>query len=231
MFIDSLVPIRSEQISRLQDEVEKYRNENNRLTQRCDELEIRLEAELVGKDLVGGKVVHLKMNPVSECIAENEASVIKLQEENERLKRKIRNMEEGLEHSKLSESICSSRDVKAMKEQNKALELKMQRLKEHFKTGSNQFRDACYMLLGYKIDMIHSSLYKLSSMYADNPEDHLKFQLEQDGTWNMIETEFSSTLEEQIELHLGHQRSIPAFLSAITMDLLSRTTMTTRMFE
>lgn len=217
-------------MTRLQDEIEKLTNENNRLTQRCDELEIRLEEELVGKDVVRGKVLHLKMNPMSECVAEEEADIKKLRDENDRLKRKIRNMEEGLDHSKLSESMCSTREVKTLKEQNKAMEIKMQRLKEFFKSSSNEFRDVCYMLLGYKINRINSSLYKLSSMYAENPDDHLEFQVNQDGALNMIETQFSSGLEDLIDLHLRQHSSIPAFLSAVTMDLFSRTTMSTRTF-
>ncbi|KAI5929703.1 Mitotic spindle assembly checkpoint protein MAD1 [Manis javanica] len=40
----------------------------------------------------------------------------------------------------------------------------------------------------------------------------------------LLETEFSGAVRELIELHLLRQDSIPAFLSALTLDLFSRQT-------
>lgn len=40
----------------------------------------------------------------------------------------------------------------------------------------------------------------------------------------LLENEFSRTVRELIELHLLHQDSIPAFLSALTLELFSRQT-------
>lgn len=44
------------------------------------------------------------------------------------------------------------------------------------------------------------------------------------GKMQLLETEFSRTIRELIELHLLRQDSIPAFLSALTLDLFSRQT-------
>ncbi|KAJ7403627.1 hypothetical protein WISP_150134 [Willisornis vidua] len=44
------------------------------------------------------------------------------------------------------------------------------------------------------------------------------------GKMQLLETEFSRTIGELIELHLLHQDSIPAFLSALTLELFSRQT-------
>lgn len=145
----------------------------------------------------------------------------------DRLKRKIKSLEEGHETSKLSDSVCSSREVQTLREQLKTSEIKIQRLKEYFKTSSHEFRNVCYMLLGYKIDRKSSTQYALSSMYAETPDDCLQFQLNPDGNLNLLETPFSATLEDMVDLHLRHQSSIPVFLSALTMDLFNRTTMTT----
>lgn len=41
----------------------------------------------------------------------------------------------------------------------------------------------------------------------------------------LLETEFSRTVPELIELHLLRQDSIPAFLSALTLELFSRQTL------
>lgn len=146
------------------------------------------------------------------------------------MKRKVRNLEEGLEASKLNESTISSKEMVALKEQIKSSEIQMQRLKEYFKSSMQEFRNVIYMLLGYKIDKTPNSHYKLTSMYADTAEDQICFQLNSDGALNLLENKFSSSLEELVELHLRHQKSIPVFLSAITLDLFNNKTMTTKNF-
>ncbi|GLV40114.1 Mitotic arrest-deficient 1 [Carabus blaptoides fortunei] len=223
---ENVAPVRTEQLARMQEKIDRLQSENSRLTERCDELEIRLEQEIIGKDSVKGQVLHLRLNPLAESVTERETNVEKLQAEVDRLKRKIKSLEEGYETSKLSESVCSSREVQSLREQLKSSEIKMQRLKDVFKSSSHEFRNVCYMLLGYKIDRMSSTQYALSSMYAEAPDDCLQFQLNPDGNLNLLETPFSATLEDMVDLHLRHQSSIPVFLSALTMDLFNRTTMT-----
>ena len=46
-------------------------------------------------------------------------------------------------------------------------ELRLQRLKEVFSQKILVFRESCYSLTGYKIDMIEDSLLRLTSMYAE----------------------------------------------------------------
>jgi len=41
---------------------------------------------------------------------------------------------------------------------------------------------------------------------------------------DLFETPYTATLETFINLHLKHQRSVPVFLSAITIDLFSHQT-------
>lgn len=44
-------------------------------------------------------------------------------------------------------------------------------------------------------------------------------------TFNLLETPFSASLGELIEAHLHHQGSLPVFNSAVTMDLFHRQSM------
>jgi mitotic spindle assembly checkpoint protein MAD1 len=67
--------------------------------------------------------------------------------------------------------------VAELQKQVKSYEMKLQRLKEAFKTTSQEYREVCYMLLGYKIDLIKSNLYRLSSMYAESEDDYLMFRV------------------------------------------------------
>lgn len=140
-------------------------------------------------------------------------------------------MEEGLEGSKIADLSVCPKDVQALKEQIATLESQNQRLKEFFKSSMQEFRNVVYMLMGYKIDKTSNSQFKLTSMYADSQEDYLCFQLNPEGALNLLENNFSAALEDMVELHLRHQKSIPVFLSAITMDLFNNRTMTTKTFE
>lgn len=64
-----------------------------------------------------------------------------------------------------------------LKERIKSHERQNQRLKEVFKTTSHEFREAVYTLLGYKVDGLPNKIYRLSSMYAEAPDDHLLFKV------------------------------------------------------
>ncbi|CAG9834259.1 unnamed protein product [Diabrotica balteata] len=227
-----VVPIRAEQMSRLKDEVHELKLENDKLRERRDQLEIQLESYLEGEDTTrGGKIIHLTNNPLSESLAQRGKQVEKLQQEIEKLKRKIKNMEEGIEYSKLGDITLTGKEITQLKEQLQSQENQNQLLKDYFKSQMQEFRNVIYMLLGYKIDRTQNSLYKLRSMYAEQADDLLCFQVNKDGDLNLLENEFSATLESMINLHLRHQKSIPVFLSAITMDLFQNKTMTTKSYE
>lgn len=222
-----MVPIKMEQMSRLQDEILVLKNENEKLRNRKDELEVQLESYIIGHDtLQGGQVFHLANNPLAECLAQRENLVDKLEQEVERLKKKIKNMEEGIENSKLGDVTLNSKEVQELRDQIKSYDSQTQMLKDIFKSQMQDFRNVIYMLFGFKIDRSQNSLYKLRSMYAEQADDQLCFKVNKDGNLSLLENEYSATLEVMIDLHLRHQNSIPVFLSAITMDLFSSKTMT-----
>lgn len=223
-------PIRAEQLSRLREELDKMKNENELLRNRKDQLEVQLEEYLIGEDRTEGRILHPLKNPLSNFLTDRENEIEKLQGETERLKRKIRNMEEGKESSKLNLSVCPQ-ETQNLREQVKSAEIQTQRLKEYFKSTCQEFRNVIYMLLGYKVDKVSNSQYKITSMYAEREDDALCFQLNSEGTMNLLENDFSAGLKDMIDLHLRHQNSIPVFLSTLTMDLFSSRTMGMKTFQ
>lgn len=56
-------------------------------------------------------------------------------------------------------------------------ERKNKRLKEVFAQKIQEFREACYSLTGYRIDVVQEQQYKLQSMYAERSSDCLLFQV------------------------------------------------------
>ncbi|XP_073742495.1 mitotic spindle assembly checkpoint protein MAD1 isoform X2 [Callorhinus ursinus] len=125
---------------------------------------------------------------------------------------------------------CECRDQwptsKELRKQVESAELKNQRLKEVFQTKIQEFRKVCYALTGYQIDITTENQYRLTSMYAEHKADCLIFKATgpSGAKMQLLETAFSHSVRELIELHLLRQDSIPAFLSALTLDLFSRQT-------
>lgn len=219
--------MRADQLKRLQDDLDKLKNENERLRERNDQLEIQLETYLVGNDtLKGGQVYHLAKNPLSDFLTQRENTIEKLEQEVEKLKRKVKNYEEGIETSKIGELSICPQEVNSLKEQIKSQESQAQRMKELFKSSMQEFRNVIYMLFGYKIDRTSNSLYKLRSIYAERAEDQIVFQVNQVGELNMCQSDFAETLAEMIEVHLNQHKSIPVFLSALTIELFNSRTST-----
>lgn len=110
--------------------------------------------------------------------------------------------------------------VAELQKQVKSYEMKLQRLKEAFKTTSQEYREVCYMLLGYKIDLIKSNLYRLSSMYAESEDDYLMFRV-------CVRTKISFTWVEASLHHIvmvnkGHRRKLHRFqISALDLGVYS----------
>ena len=46
-----------------------------------------------------------------------------------------------------------------------------------FKKKIQEFREACYALTGYKVDVIRDNQYRLQSMYAERSSDDLLFEV------------------------------------------------------
>ncbi|KAK3592821.1 hypothetical protein CHS0354_019049 [Potamilus streckersoni] len=197
-----------------------------------------LEARIEQRRLQGDydptttKVLHFKMNPVKIAQNQRTEEIKALQEENERLKKRLQILEESggkvedltvQVEQKLQEP-GSAKDIEEMKTQLNSAKLKNERLMEAFKKTSQEFREVCYRLMGYKIDIPCTNQYRLTSMYSESPNHFLLFQQSSSGEIQMLETEFSTSLKDHIDMYLARYDSIPAFLSSVTLDLVSRQT-------
>lgn len=103
---DNKAPSVNEQNEYLQKELNRLRVENERVSRRKNELELLIEhnnmkqAFSIGNEARELKVVHLEMNPADEAYENYKNEADKLRAEVERLKRKMRKMEE--EHEDLT---------------------------------------------------------------------------------------------------------------------------------
>lgn len=220
-----------EEASELRAKVEELEGERSRL----EEDKRRLEAQLEHLTLQGDydqsktKVLHLSANPAREAQQSRRQDQARLQEECEQLRKLVCALERGGPVPADLEAAClpSSKEVAELRKQVESAELRNQRLKEVFQAKVQEFRKVCYTLTGYQVDITRESQYRLTSMYAERQDDCLVFKATGPAGTGMqlLETEFSRTVPELIELHLLRQDSIPAFLSALTLDLFSRQTL------
>lgn len=65
--------------------------------------------------------------------------------------------------------------------------------------------------------------FRITNMYAENENEYLSFECE-NGLIKLLETPYLGTLDDLVSTYLRQCDSIPAFLSALTLDLFKRTT-------
>uniref|UniRef100_A0A8D1TYQ3 Mitotic spindle assembly checkpoint protein MAD1 n=1 Tax=Sus scrofa TaxID=9823 RepID=A0A8D1TYQ3_PIG len=220
-----------EEVSALRLKIEELAQERSRLEEDKKLLEAQLERLTLQGDFDQSrtKVLHLSLNPASVARQRFREDWQQLQEECKHLRELVRALEAGgpvPADLEAAAGLPSSKEVAELKRQVESAELKNQRLKEVFQTKIQEFRKACYALTGYQVDITTEGQFRLTSMYAERKADCLVFKAAgPSGTkMQLLETEFSRTVPELIELHLLRQDSIPAFLSALTLDLFSRQT-------
>ncbi|XP_039216430.1 mitotic spindle assembly checkpoint protein MAD1 isoform X2 [Crotalus tigris] len=229
-----------EELDTLRLKIEELESERRRFEQENRSLEAQLEqAALRGyHDPSRTKILHFSMNPASLAKQQRQEEMANLREECERLRERLRVLEGGDAGGTSSSSNCSGKlegganlqshpEIAELKKQLESAELKNQRLREVFGTKIQEFRKVCYKLTGYHIDITIENQYCLTSVYAEHKEDCLIFKTSRTSGAKMqlLETDFSQTVRDLIDLHLLQQDSIPAFLSAVTLELFSRQTM------
>lgn len=125
----------------------------------------------------------MTVNPLSEAHEAHKVELEKLQAEIERLRRKNRKLEQ--DHAELTMRMsnettnnmtCDMKEVKfvificfkinkcflkmtLLRDQLKSLESKYKHQKELYKQASQEFREVCYMLFGYRVDRIGANNY------------------------------------------------------------------------
>ncbi|XP_073931488.1 mitotic spindle assembly checkpoint protein MAD1 isoform X4 [Castor canadensis] len=224
-------PFCREEVDSLRLKVEELERERSRLEQENTTLEMQLERRALQGDYDQSKtkVLHMTLNPTSVAKQRQREERDRLQEECERLRGLLLTLERSSSVPTDLEAVAglpSSKEVAELRKQVESAELKNQRLKEVFQSKIQEFRKACYTLTGYQVDVTTEGQYRLTSQYAEHKADCLVFKATgpSGSKMQLLETEFSRSVPELIELHLLQQDSIPAFLSSLTLELFSRQT-------
>jgi len=105
--------------------------------------------------------------------------------------------------------------------------LRSQRLKEVFQRQIQLFKDAVYVLMGFKFDMTPDAKpqIRVKSMFAESPNDFLLFRYDpESSSVEMLQTEFTKTLDKDSLAFLTKCDSPPAFLASLSLQLFERQT-------
>ncbi|KAK3801981.1 hypothetical protein RRG08_064575 [Elysia crispata] len=179
------------------------------------------------------KIIHFLQNPHSLAQKERQEELEKLREDNEKLKKRNQILEENggmvegitMQVEENLQQLSPSKEIENLKSQLASAEMRNQRLKEVFSKTSKEFREVCYELTGYRFDIPCANQYRLTSMYAERQKDYLLFQQNSQGEVQLLQTDFSMTFQDAMEKYLKNYKSLPLFLSHITMELFDRQTM------
>ncbi|KAL0586506.1 hypothetical protein ABG067_003893 [Albugo candida] len=149
------------------------------------------------------KVLHLALNPTSELLEQKHSNSLESSDQVATLK-----------------TTTSYETVEGQKLLN-------QRLKEVFRSQIQQYREAVYLLTGYKVDLNKANgaeLLRLRSMYAAQREDELLVRMDKAGNLELLDTDYSRQIDQRVLEYLTTCRSFPAFLGTLTLHLFERQT-------
>ena len=170
------------------------------------------------------KILHMKFNPEIEAKKMSDNDIERLKTENKLLTEEIESLKQQLESS--STNPITEKEIQQLKEENTDAQRRITKLKEVFQKKINEFRKSVYLLFGFRVDVIESNQFRLSSLYAEAPSDYLLFESDGNGM-KLLSSEFACTVDEKLMRYLTQFRSIPGFLASLTLDLFNKQTVFT----
>jgi len=187
------------------------------------------------------KVLHFKMNPEKEALKSVEEKELDgLKVENGALKASLEALEKRLTSSNSSadphaEGAARMAVVEAeaavAKRRVSDLEKREERYKQIFKQKIQTFREACYKIFGYKVEMKDASdgdtTFVLRSIFTDE-SDTLIFTYKQTGEVILENSAYSTEdneVKKMVDTFVNRFRSIPGFTANLTMEQFNRHTL------
>ena len=206
-----------EKSAALEEQNEELKSKLEEATDKIEELEHILSKG--AHDPSKTKVLHMAFNPArisrQEKAKQMENELAALRKNNADLAERLRRAGGG--RGEAVNVDVGSMDAKKQYERLKAL----------FKEQTKAFKEAVYLLTGYKIDMTqdkHPQL-RIRSMFAEREGDHLLFRWQpESGGLEMLETDFCRRLDKDMFGYLQKCNSVPAFLATISLDLFEKQT-------
>ncbi|KAI3433390.1 hypothetical protein D9Q98_003206 [Chlorella vulgaris] len=107
----------------------------------------------------------------------------------------------------------------------------MDRLQQVFNKQITLFREAVYSLFGFRVEMAtdptardFKAQFALRPQHSDDASQQLVFRMLRDNRLVLVPTDFSGTLQREVETFIDRFRSIPAFTANLTMEYFQKQT-------
>lgn len=168
------------------------------------------------------RVIHLDHNPYSRAVRKKRADIGRFKVENERLRARLSLLESynGVDLTyRIDDAINNVDEIEILTKKVEELKARENKILTRFKDSNREFREACYLLTGYRIEPLKDDVFRLTHMY-DNREGHnLYFEVKGDGTISLLENDYLNKYRNLMSDYLEKADSFPAFLAAITLKL------------
>ncbi|CAH0515086.1 unnamed protein product [Peronospora belbahrii] len=222
-------------IERLEKALADAKQENVRLTKHLEraEMELVVFEKRLGRgefNVETTKIVHLAVNPTRELLQQRKAKstdIENLRQENKALRARLNTLTGGEDTESLNAHVEDKLTTTTSYDTVEGLKKLNQRLKQVFGDQIRQYREAVYLLTGYKVDLKKSDgkeLLRLRSVYAEHDDDELLVCMKADGSLELLDSEFCSQINQRVFAYLTTCRSFPAFLSTLTLHLFEKQT-------
>eukprot|EP00484_Ammonia_sp_Unknown_P007902 CAMPEP_0197052426 /NCGR_PEP_ID=MMETSP1384-20130603/26906_1 /TAXON_ID=29189 /ORGANISM="Ammonia sp." /LENGTH=696 /DNA_ID=CAMNT_0042485163 /DNA_START=15 /DNA_END=2105 /DNA_ORIENTATION=- len=177
-------------------------NEVKVLQQRLKEL----EAELVKyKSNVCGNGNAVNASSTSADSSVFNANYFELENKYNILAKKLELKTEEVE--KLSKEIESAKKIR-------------QRMNSLFAKKAGEYREKIYQMLGYNVTLLgDGKTYRLQHLWMDSPDDEIVLRIDKLEQLQVTDTEFVRNMDKTLLLKLHKTRSLPVFLSELTLHL------------
>uniref|UniRef100_A0A1I8A367 RING-type domain-containing protein n=1 Tax=Steinernema glaseri TaxID=37863 RepID=A0A1I8A367_9BILA len=157
------------------------------------------------------KILHFALNPLEEAHQE-----MKKQEAQKRARQDSSSDSDASGAKRRKDE--TSEEVEGLKRRLQKTEGNLKAAATEYQQVAQRYRRWCQNLTGFQIKMRDQSFCEVESIYDPGKSFSFKYN-DENGAYELLETEYIERWSEQVETYLDCGHSIPAFLAAVTLEL------------
>ncbi|ETS82906.1 hypothetical protein PFICI_04782 [Pestalotiopsis fici W106-1] len=172
------------------------------------------------------RVLSLRSNPTSDWEAIKMRDITALKEENKQLLAKLQGVSRNSSIPVIpaTQLAAAKREVEEALREKASAEKKVLRLKQVWAAKSNEFKEAIFSTLGWKVTFIPNGKMRVESVFyqsqTEENENSIVFDGER-GTMKVSggpQSPFAKKIQDQIQFWVREKGCIPGFLAALTLE-------------
>lgn len=215
----------------LADDLSKAQAELQVLQKDKSVLQSRLQAAEVQNKT---RVLSLRSNPTSDWEAIKMRDITALKEENKHLLAKLQgaNRNSSIPVIPTTQLAAAKREVEEALREKASAEKKVLRLKQVWAAKSNEFKEAIFSTLGWKVTFIPNGKMRVESVFYESQTEENENSIVFDGERGTMkvsggpQSPFAKKINNQIQFWVREKGCIPGFLAALTLEFCDEQTRT-----